>query len=65
MNAMTIILPWNFKNAASALNPNNGSTAAVPNIADPRAFEQQVSSTLVDLSSAKPSRHKKMRGLLV
>jgi Acetyl-CoA carboxylase, central region len=58
---MTVLQRWDIKNAASALDPNNGSTAAVPNIPDPIAFEQQVSSTLVDLYTANPSRHKNAR----
>jgi Acetyl-CoA carboxylase, central region len=58
IDALTVLLRMDFKNAALALDPNNGSTAAVPNIADPLVLEQQVSSTLVDFGSANPSGHK-------
>jgi hypothetical protein len=58
INGMAVFLRWDFKNTASALDPNNGSTAEVPNIADPLVFEQQVSSTLVDFSRANPSAQK-------
>jgi hypothetical protein len=34
VEATTVLLRWDVGNAASALDPNNGSTAAVPNIAD-------------------------------
>jgi hypothetical protein len=58
INAMTVFLRWDIKNTASALDPNNRSTAAVPNIADPLVFEQQASSTLVDFRRANPSAQK-------
>jgi hypothetical protein len=61
VNAMTVLLRWDFKNSASALDPNNESTAAVPNIADPFVFEQRVSSTLVDFCRANPSGQKLLR----
>jgi hypothetical protein len=65
IDAMTVLLRKDFKNAALALDPNNGSTAAVPNIADPLVFEQQVSSTLVDFRSANPSGHKNARAAVL
>jgi biotin carboxylase/acetyl-CoA carboxylase carboxyltransferase component/biotin carboxyl carrier protein len=61
INAMTVLLRWDFKNAASALDPSNGSTAAIPHIADPLVLEQQVSSTLVDFCRSNPSRHENAR----
>jgi hypothetical protein len=64
ISSMTALLLRDFKNAVSAPDPINGITVAVPNTADAAAFEQQVSSTLVNFCRANPSRHK-MLGLRV
>jgi hypothetical protein len=42
IDAMILLLQWDWKYAASALDTNNGSTAAVPNMVDLVAFELQV-----------------------
>jgi hypothetical protein len=62
INAIAVLLQRNVRNASFALDPINGSTAVVLNIADPLVFEQQVSLTLVDFYRANRSRHK-MLGL--
>ena len=61
INAMTVLLRRDFRNAASALDQINGSTAAVLNIADPLVCKRQVSSTLVALWRANRSLHKNAR----
>jgi Acetyl-CoA carboxylase, central region len=59
--ATTVLLRRDARNAASALDPINESTAPVPNIADAFAWERQVRSTLVDFSRANCSRYKNSR----
>jgi hypothetical protein len=59
--ATTVLLRRDARNAASALDPINESTAAVPNIADAFAWERQVRSTPVDFSRANCSRYKNAR----
>ena len=61
INAMTVLLRRDFRNAASALDQINGSTAAVLNIADPLVCKRQVSSTLVALWRANRSLHRNAR----
>jgi hypothetical protein len=58
IDAMTAPLRWVVRNAASVLDPNNGSTAAVPNIADPLVCERKISSTLADFCGASRPWHK-------
>jgi hypothetical protein len=48
IDAMILLLQWDWKNAASALDTSEGSTAAVANMADPSAVELRVSLTVVD-----------------
>ena len=61
INAMIVHLRRDFRNAASALDQINGSTAAVLNIADPLVCKRRVSSTLVALWRANRSLHKNAR----
>jgi hypothetical protein len=48
IDAIILLLQWDWKYAASALDTNNGSTAAVPNMVDRLAFELQVRWTVAD-----------------
>jgi Acetyl-CoA carboxylase, central region len=61
IDATTVLLRRDDRNSASALDPINESTAAVPNIADPLVCERQVRSRLVDFCRANRSRYKNAR----
>jgi hypothetical protein len=64
INAMTVPPPlrWYIRKAVSALDPNNGSTAAVPKIADPFVCSSSKSARhLRDFCRTNHSRHKNVR----
>jgi hypothetical protein len=61
IDAATALLRRDVRNSASALDPINEITAAVPNVADPFVCERQVRSTLVDFCRANRSRYKNAR----
>jgi hypothetical protein len=67
ISAITVrLLRWDFLRTLRRLSTRaNGSTAAVPNIADPFVFEQQVSSTLGGFSVEQIPFGAKMPGLRV